>query len=57
MFQKWPSSTTGARLHKAAGKAWPDYRDDVIATLTASPSDAVLFALHTLKEPEFACDL
>lgn len=57
VFQKWPSSTTGARLHKAAGKAWPDYRDDVITTLKASPSDAVLFALHTLKEPEFAWNL
>lgn len=57
VFRKWPSSTSAARLHKAAGKAWPDYRDEVMATLAASPSDAVLFALLTLKEPEFAWNL
>ena len=57
VFRKWPSSTSAARLHKAAGKAWPDYRDEVVATLAATPSDAVLFALLTLKEPEFAWSL
>ncbi len=57
VFRKWPSSTTAARLHKAAGRGWPDYRDEVVATLAASPSDAVLFALLTLKEPEFAWNL
>ena len=39
------------------GRSWPDYRDEVVATLAASPSDAVLFALLTLKEPEFAWNL
>lgn len=48
-FRRWPSSTTAARLHRAAGKAWPDYRDEFVATLAASPSDPVLFALLTLK--------
>lgn len=57
VFRRWPSSTTAARLHKAVGHAWPDYRDEVVATLAASPSEAVLFALLTLKEPEFAWDL
>ncbi|NYG60522.1 hypothetical protein BJ980_003445 [Nocardioides daedukensis] len=57
VFRKWPSSTSAARLHKAAGKAWPEYHDEVVASLAASPSDAVLFALHTLKEPEFAWNL
>ncbi len=57
VFRKWPSSTSAARLNKAAGKAWPDYRDEVVSTLAASPSDAVLFALLTLKEPEFAWKL
>jgi hypothetical protein len=57
VFRKWPSSTSAARLHKAAGKAWPDYRDEVVATLAASSRDAVLFALLTLKEPEFAWKL
>ena len=57
VFRKWPSSTTAARLHQAAGQAWPDYRDEVVTTLAASPSDAVLFALLTLKEPEFAWNL
>lgn len=57
VFRKWPSSTSAARLHKAAGKAWPDYRAEVVATLATSPRDAVLFALITLKEPEFAWNL
>lgn len=51
VFRKWPSSTSAARLHKAAGNAWPYYRDEVVATLAASPRDAVLFALLTLKDP------
>ncbi len=57
VFRRWPSSTTAARLHKAAGTAWPDYRDEVVATLAASPSDAVLFALLTLKDVQFAWNL
>ncbi|MDV3220003.1 DUF6880 family protein [Intrasporangium sp.] len=57
VFRRWPSSTTAARLHKATGKEWPDYRDEVMATLAASPRDAVLFALLTLKEPELAWNL
>ncbi len=57
VFRRWPSSTSAARLHKAAAKSWRDFRDEVVTTLAASPSDAVLFALLTLKEPEFAWDL
>jgi hypothetical protein len=57
VFRRWPSSTTAARLHKAAGRTWPDYRDEVVATLSASPSDAVLFALLTLKDTQFAWNL
>ena len=50
LFRRWPSSTTAARLHTATGRSWPDYRDEVLATLAASPRDAVLFALLTLRE-------
>lgn len=57
VFRKWPSSTSAARLHRAADTAWPDYRDEVVATLATSPRDAVLFALLTLKEPELAWKL
>lgn len=57
VFHRWPSSTTAARLHRAADKSWPDFRDEVIATLAAIPSDAVLFALLTLKDVQFAWDL
>lgn len=57
VFRRWPSSTTAVRLHRAAAKAWPDYRDEVVATLAASPSDAVLFALLTLKDVQFAWNL
>ena len=57
VFRRWPSSTTAARLHKAAGTSWPDYRDEVPATLASSPSDAVLFSLLTLKDVQFAWNL
>ena len=57
VFRRWPSSTTAAGLHKAAGKFWPDYRDELVATLASSPSDAVLFALLTLKDVQFAWSL
>jgi len=57
VFRKWPSSTSAARLHKAAAKAWPDHRDEVVTTLASSLSDAVMFALLTLKESEFAWNL
>jgi hypothetical protein len=56
-FCRWPSSSTAAHLHKDAGTAWPRYRDEVIDTLAASPRDAVLFALLTLKDVQFAWHL
>ena len=57
VFRRWPSSTTAARTHKAAGNSWPDYRDEVVDTLSASPNDAVLFALLTLKDVQSAWGL
>lgn len=57
VFRRWPSATTAAHLHKAAGKAWADHRDEVIATLATSPRNAVLFALFTLEDVEFAWEL
>ena len=57
VFRRWPSSSTAAHLYQDAGQSWPSYRDDVIATLAASPRDAVLFALLTLKEVQLAWNL
>ncbi len=57
VFRRWPSSTSGAHLYETAGNAWPDFRDEIVATLAASPSDAVLFALLTLKDAQFAWNL
>ena len=57
VFRRWPSSSTAAYLYKDAGLSWPSYRDAVVATLAASPRDAVLFALLTLKEVQFAWNL
>lgn len=54
VFSRWPSASTAARLHRDAGSSWPDYRDEVLATLAARPEQAVLFALHTLKDPRLA---
>ncbi len=57
VFRRWPSSSTAARLHRASAGSWADYRDEVVATLSSSPRDAVLFALLTLKDTAFAWHL
>jgi len=57
VFRRWPSSTTAARLHQQAREDWPDLHDEVLSTLAASPRDAVMFALMTLKDPAFAWHL
>ena len=57
VFRRWPSSSTAAHLYHDAGPSWPSYRDEVVAALAASPRDAVLFALLTLKEVQLAWDL
>ncbi|GAB7145908.1 DUF6880 family protein [Mycobacterium riyadhense] len=57
VFRRWPSATTAAHLRAAAGASWPDYRAEVTTTLAAHPRHAVMFALHTLKDVEFAWDL
>jgi hypothetical protein len=56
-FRRWPSSTTAARLHDAAGPAWPSHREEVFAALASRPADAVLFALLTLTDARLAWDL
>lgn len=57
VFRRWPSSTTGARLYQVAGSEWPTYRDEVLATLSGSAGDAVVFALSTLEDAESAWSL
>jgi hypothetical protein len=57
VFRQWPSSSTAAYLYNDAGSAWPEYRDEVATTLAASPRDAVLFALLTLKHVPYAWNL
>lgn len=57
VFRRWPSSATAAGLHKTAGKQWASYADDVMATLSDRPPEAVLFALLTLKDVRRAWDL
>jgi hypothetical protein len=57
VFRRWPTATTATRLHTAAGQAWPDVADEVMATLTAQPSDAVRFAQTTLNDVSLAWNL
>lgn len=57
VFERWPSSSTAAALYRAAGSAWPELREDVIATLTARPREAVLFILLTLHDVPLAWNL
>lgn len=57
VFRRWPSASTAAKLHDAAGEDWPQLQDEVIKRLSASPRDAVLFALLTLEDTQFAWNL
>lgn len=57
VFERWPSSSTAAALYRQAGSAWPELREDVIATLSAMPREAVLFILLTLHDPPLAWNL
>jgi len=57
MFRRWPSSSTAARLYRDAGQAWPQHRDEVTERLEASPRDAVLFALLSLEDVQYAWEL
>ncbi len=57
VFRRWPTSSTAARLHDAAGDTWSAYFDEVLTALAPSPRDAVLFALLTLKDVELAWTL
>ena len=57
VFRRWPTATTAAHLHKAAGSAWTEHHDSVIATLATRPEQAVTFALATLKDPRLAWEL
>jgi hypothetical protein len=57
VFRRWPSASTATRLYEAAGDRWPGLRDEILTGLAGSPRDAVLFALHALKEPELAWTL
>jgi hypothetical protein len=57
VFRRWPSSSTAARLHRDAGAAWPEYRDEVMAALEDRPYDAVVFAQHHLRDVPLAWQL
>ncbi len=57
VFRRWPSSSTAAHMHRDAGEAWPQHRDEIMDRLAASPRDAVLFALLSLKDVPFAWEL
>ena len=54
VFRHWPTSTTAAHLHQAAGTAWAELEPDVFATLTRDPRQTVIFTLHHLKNPTLA---
>jgi len=57
VFRRWPSSSTATHLYRDAGQSWPQLRDEVMARLAVSPRDAVVFALLTLKDVQYAWEL
>lgn len=54
VFRRWPTSTTAARLHRAAGDRWPDHADEVTTALAPDSRNAVIFTLHHLGDPALA---
>jgi uncharacterized Zn finger protein len=54
VFSQWPTSTTAARLHAAAGESWSEYNNEVTQTLSSQPRHLVLFTLLTLQNPQLA---
>jgi tetratricopeptide (TPR) repeat protein len=57
VFRRWPSSSTAACLYRDSGQAWPQHGDEVMQRLAVSPRDAVLFALLSLKDVQYAWEL
>ncbi|MDT4934761.1 MAG: hypothetical protein QOK11_2653, partial [Pseudonocardiales bacterium] len=57
VFRRWPSFGTAARLYRDAGEAWPQHPDEAMDRLSVSPRDAVLFALLSLKDVQYAWEL
>ena len=56
-FRRWPTSSTAAQLHAAAGTAWSEYANEVSERLAPLPRDAVLFTLLTLNDVPRAWEL
>lgn len=50
-------SSAAAALHRDAGAAWSDYRDEVLTSLASSPRDAVVFVQSSLKDLPLAWNL
>lgn len=57
VFRRWPTASNAARLHAAAGPAWPDYEATVATELEANPTEAITFTLTTLQDPRRAWQL
>lgn len=57
VFRRWPTSSNASALHKRTGPAWPDYADEVMATLERRPREAVSFALYGLDDVRLAWTL
>lgn len=57
VFDRWPTATHAEGVHRAAGAAWGEYRDDVMTALSARPREAVSFALYALDDVPQAWEL
>lgn len=53
-FSRWPSSANAARLHLAAGVAWPSLQAEVLEKLAERPYDYIEFLLQTLQDVPLA---
>lgn len=54
VFDRWPSRTNAARLHRAAGDRWSEYATHVLAELQRRPDDYVSFLLDPLGDTSLA---
>ena len=55
--RRWPTARHAAAVHRAAGAAWPEHRDAIMAGLEQRPPEAVSFALRSLEDVRLAWSL
>ena len=54
LFERWPTQSTAAQVHAAAGDRWPGLQQQVVGRLMGRPWEAVAFLLRQLADVDSA---